>query len=61
VAKKKPEELTEEELAGENAEELPAREAMSVIRGGMEYPLPSETVPDPAKGVIPIDDPRYGA
>jgi hypothetical protein len=57
---KKPEQLTEEELAQAEGEELPAREAMSVVRPGVEYPLPSDTypfTPDPPRGVIPLDDP----
>ena len=39
-AEKKPEELTEEELERANGEELPDREAMSVIRGVEPLPLP---------------------
>jgi hypothetical protein len=62
--KRKPEELTEEELEQADGEPLPDREAMSVIRSPGEYPLPSETYPiepDPPKGVIPLDDPPPGA
>ena len=36
---RKPEQMTEEEIEKANAEPLPDREAMSVIRGGFE-PLP---------------------
>jgi hypothetical protein len=61
--KRKPEELTEEELEQADGEPLPDREAMSVIRGPGEYPLPSETYPiptDPPKPVIPLNDPTPG-
>jgi hypothetical protein len=57
---RKPEELTEEELAEANGEPLPDREVMSVIRAGglQQLPLPVDSLePDPSKGVIPIDDP----
>ena len=53
-------ELTEDELAQAKGEELPSREAMSVIRGGgVEMPLPVDDYPvaDPPKGVTPLDDP----
>ena len=44
-AEQKPEELTAEELERAEGEELPDREAMSVIRGVEPLPLP--IVPDP--------------
>jgi hypothetical protein len=43
---RKPEELTEEELAKANGEPLPDRQAMSVIRG--VKPLPVPIVADPS-------------
>jgi hypothetical protein len=47
--KRRPEELTEQELEETNGEPLPDREAMSVIRGAV--PLPD--------GVFPIEpDPK---
>jgi hypothetical protein len=53
---RKPDELTEEELARATGEPLPDREAMSVIPGvvigGGVIPVDSD--PD----VIPIDDPQ---
>jgi len=60
---KKPEELTEEELAEAHGEPLPDREALSVIRGGGFKPLPPDFPldPDPAKSVTPLDDPPPGA
>jgi hypothetical protein len=44
-AEKTPEELTEEELERADGEQLPDREAMSVIRGVEPLPLP--VVPEP--------------
>jgi hypothetical protein len=64
MAKKRNPELTEEELERTDGEPLPDREAMSVIRGPVEYPLPTDDPypihPDPPKGVIPLDDPVEG-
>lgn len=37
--KRKPEEMTEEEIAKENGEPLPERQAMSVIRGFEPVPV----------------------
>jgi hypothetical protein len=59
---KKPEELTEEELAKAHGEELPDREALSVLHGGLDYPLPvDDTYPHdpspPRGGVIPLEEP----
>jgi hypothetical protein len=56
--KRKPEELTEEELEETNAEPLPERAALSVIRPGLE-PLPDDTFPvepDPPHGVVPLEE-----
>jgi hypothetical protein len=61
---KRPEELTEEELAEVNGEPLPDREVLSVIRNPGLEPLPQPVFPldpDPPKGVIPLDDPPPGA
>ena len=44
-AEKKPEELSEEELERTDGEQLPDREAMSVIRGVEPLPLP--VIPEP--------------
>jgi hypothetical protein len=58
VAEREPEELTNEEIEETNGEELPDREAMSLIRG---YPLPEPVFPiDPHPGVVPLDDPPPG-
>jgi hypothetical protein len=55
---RKPETLTEEELAEANGEPLPAREAMTVIRGtDPVFPIFS---PDPPTD-IPLDDPHPDA
>jgi hypothetical protein len=46
-------ELSEEELEGHDVEELPDREAMSVIRGDVTIPLHPDmtvSVPRPATG-----------
>jgi hypothetical protein len=48
--RREPEKLTEEEIGEANAEELPDRAAMSVIRGGPGL----EPLPQP---FVPIDDP----
>jgi hypothetical protein len=58
----KPEQLTEEELANAEAEQLPDREAMSVVHGGLDYPLPVDDTypidPHPRRGgVIPLEEP----
>jgi hypothetical protein len=55
--KRRPEQMTEEELEQAQGEPLPDREAMSVIRGPVDYPLPDDIHPDPPKGVIPLDPP----
>jgi hypothetical protein len=53
---KRPEEgLTPEELERESVEELPEREAMSVIRGDVSIPLD----PDVAADVL-LDQPESG-
>ena len=48
---RKPEEMTEEEIAEENGETLPDREAMSVIRGFEPVPvvidLPGDSIEPP--------------
>ena len=36
----RPEDLTEEELAAQRAEELPDRQAMSIVTPGIERPMP---------------------
>jgi len=54
---RKPEEMTEEEIAEANGEPLPDRQAMSVIRG--VEPLPQPIVGDPGGFTIeppPTDD-----
>ena len=52
ASKKDPEKLTEEEIAEANAEELPERAAMSVIRSPGLEPLPQPIVPiDPHEPV----------
>ena len=48
---RKPEQLTEEEIAAANAESLPDREAMSVIHG--VQPLPVPIVGDPGFTIDP--------
>jgi hypothetical protein len=53
---RKPEELTEEEIAEANAEPLPDREAMSVIRA-LE-PLPQPFVLDQPPGQVGIEPPN---
>jgi hypothetical protein len=56
--KRRPEQMTEAELEQAQGEPLPDREAMSVIRGPVDYPLPDHDIhPDPPKGVIPLDPP----
>jgi hypothetical protein len=51
---KKPEELTEDEIAAANGEPLPDRQAMSVIR----EPLPQPIVPIyPGPGGVTIEPP----
>ena len=50
--------LTKEELEQTNGEELPDRQAMTLIRA---QPLPEPVFPiDPDPGVIPLDDPPPG-
>jgi hypothetical protein len=48
---RKPEEMTEEEIAEASGEPLPDRQAMSVIR----EPLPQPFAPDP--GLVTIEPP----
>jgi hypothetical protein len=50
---RKPEEMTEEEIAEANGEPLPDRQAMSVIRGVEPFPGP---IVDPP-GEVSIDPP----
>jgi hypothetical protein len=61
MAKKRNPELTEEELEQTDGEPLPDREAMSVIRGPADYPLPDGDypAPEPPRGPapIPIEEP----
>jgi hypothetical protein len=61
MAKKRNPELTEEELEQTDGEPLPDREAMSVIRGPVDYSLPDDTYPvsDPPRGPgpIPLEEP----
>ena len=59
MAEREPREaLTEQELERTNGEELPDRQAMSLIRA---QPLPEPIVPiEPDPGVIPLDDPPPG-
>jgi hypothetical protein len=52
---RKPEEMTEEEIAQENGEPLPDRQAMSVIRG--VEPVPQPIVIDPPVGEVVIEPP----
>jgi hypothetical protein len=52
---KRPEQLTEEEIAEANGEPLPERQAMTLIRG--VEPLPFPVVPDEP---ISLDDPPHG-
>jgi hypothetical protein len=52
---RKPEEMTEEEIAKANAEPLPDRQAMSVIRG--VEPLPQPIVIDQPPGEVGIEPP----
>jgi hypothetical protein len=55
MAEREPEELTNEELEEAAGEELPDREAMSLLRA---MPLPEPVFPiDPHPGVVPLDDP----
>ncbi len=49
--KRKPEEMTEEEIAEENGETLPDREAMSVIR--VFEPVPVVFEPGPGDTIEP--------
>jgi hypothetical protein len=59
AGKRKPEEMTEEEIAEAEGEPLPDREAMSVIRGPVEYPLPDDVypIPDPREpGPTPLEE-----
>jgi hypothetical protein len=60
---RRPEQMTEEEIERAAGEPLPDREAMSVIRGPVEYPLPDDyPIPDPrGPGPTPLDDPQSGA
>jgi hypothetical protein len=51
---RKPEEMTEEEIAEANGEPLPDREAMSVIYGVQPLPQP---MLDPLHGGYTIDPP----
>jgi hypothetical protein len=53
---RKPEEMTEEELAQANGEPLPDRQAMSVIHG--VQPLPQPFVIDPGPGDWTTEPPR---
>lgn len=46
----KPDEVTEEELETHRGEELPDRQAMSIITPGFERPVPLDG--------IPVDDPN---
>ena len=39
-----PEDLTEEELAAQRGEELPDRQAMSIVTPGFERPVPLDGV-----------------
>jgi hypothetical protein len=50
---RKPEEMTEEEITEANAEQLPDRQALSVIHGFQPVPI----VLDPGAGDIGIDPP----
>jgi hypothetical protein len=52
---KRPEQLTEEEIAEANGEPLPERQAMTLIRG--VEPLPFPVVPDEP---VSLDDPPAG-
>ena len=54
--RRKHEEMTEEEMAKANAEPLPDREAMSVIRGVDPVPVPVLPV-DGGHGCYTIDPP----
>jgi hypothetical protein len=58
--KRKPQELTEQELEETNGEPLPDREAMSVIRGAIPLADPVFPIePDPSHvEVSPEDPPR---
>jgi hypothetical protein len=47
MAEKRRPELTEEDLEQTDGEPLPDREAMSVIRGPVDFPLPDEAYPTP--------------
>jgi len=53
---RKPEEMTEEEIAKENGEPLPERQAMSVIRGLEPVPvvidLPGDSIEPPPNSDI---------
>jgi len=51
---RKPEKMTEEEIAEANGEPLPDREAMSVIHGVQPLPQP---ILDPLHGGYTIDPP----
>jgi hypothetical protein len=51
---RKPEEMTEEEIAAANGEPLPDREAMSLIHGVQPLPQP---ILDPMHGGYTIDPP----
>src|SRR3954466_1412098 len=53
AAERRPEQMTEEELAAANAEPLPDREAMSVIRGVHPLPQPIVGADPPTVGIEP--------
>jgi hypothetical protein len=52
---RKPEEMTEDELAQADGEPLPDRQAMTLIRG--VHPLPEPVFIDPGAGGYTIDPP----
>jgi hypothetical protein len=58
--KRRPEELTEEELEETDGESLPERAALSVLRPGLE-PLPGPVFPIDPPHDVPLDDPPAGA